>query len=626
MNISDIRAKYPQYKDLSDGELLDGLHGKFYSDMPKEEFMRSVGYAPQSRMQMLKDEALTSVPGGFVRGVKDVIDTGASYLSRLGGDDEARQVQQMNAAGKRDFEQAQERTGNNVFPSIARVGGNIATTWPIAGVLGGAANAVGLTRLGNALASGGMTTGAARTPGVLGGAADMGIRVAGGAGTGFATAGMVDPEAAPLGAAVGGALPVVARVGGAIGHTVGNAVSDSRAARTAADKIAQTLGGRQAAQNAIADIQTYFPRGAENIPLSSAAVTRNPALAQLEQGSRLNASPLWHQFDQRQGRAVFDNVTQATQEAAELGARKAARAENWKAAWDAASNSAKPRVWQSRMTQLWDDLDVALQTPEASNPAVRGVIDAVKGEIDRLGPMFGPGNLQQLRANLSGKANTMSPDAFKSAPRDSPAIISLMKEMDDILNHTTGGKWQKVIEGYAKDSEKVRSAAAASKVRGAFVDSSGNLMKKSLDAAGDVPIVTEAGLRGALNAAKMPDGSIALSPAAQQRVNATMDALQRQSMVQQLKRSATAGGGSDTVSNAIASGAARQVGAPNLLLQLLDATRKVGMGRVDNQMAGLLSSPDDLARALEVWMRPQQPGLLSTGVYRAAPLLPAAGH
>lgn len=43
MNLSDFRAKYPQYDDLSDDELARGLHQKFYSDMPFEEFSSKIG-------------------------------------------------------------------------------------------------------------------------------------------------------------------------------------------------------------------------------------------------------------------------------------------------------------------------------------------------------------------------------------------------------------------------------------------------------------------------------------------------------------------------------------------------------------------------------------------------------
>lgn len=40
--ITDIRTKYPQYNDLTDRELAEKFHAKFYSDMPFEEFASKV--------------------------------------------------------------------------------------------------------------------------------------------------------------------------------------------------------------------------------------------------------------------------------------------------------------------------------------------------------------------------------------------------------------------------------------------------------------------------------------------------------------------------------------------------------------------------------------------------------
>jgi hypothetical protein len=37
-SLAEIRAKYPQYADIPDAKLVDSLHTKFYSDMPKAEF------------------------------------------------------------------------------------------------------------------------------------------------------------------------------------------------------------------------------------------------------------------------------------------------------------------------------------------------------------------------------------------------------------------------------------------------------------------------------------------------------------------------------------------------------------------------------------------------------------
>jgi hypothetical protein len=64
-NIAEIRQQYPQYQDLSDEQLAQGLHQKFYSDMPFEEFSGKIGLSapvatPQKQVGAIED-AINSV-------------------------------------------------------------------------------------------------------------------------------------------------------------------------------------------------------------------------------------------------------------------------------------------------------------------------------------------------------------------------------------------------------------------------------------------------------------------------------------------------------------------------------------------------------------------------------------
>lgn len=178
---------------------------------------------PPTRSQMFKDELLTSIPGGLVRGVKDVIDTGAEYLSKLGGSEESARVKAMNDAGDAEFAQAQERAGAGAS-GVARVAGNIVGTLPVGGVLGAGAKAAGMTRLGNALQSGGFVTGAPAATTLGGKAADLGIRMAGGGATGYASAGMIDSGSADTGGIIGATLPPAARAARAVGGAAASLV------------------------------------------------------------------------------------------------------------------------------------------------------------------------------------------------------------------------------------------------------------------------------------------------------------------------------------------------------------------------------------------------------------------
>lgn len=46
-SLADVRTKFPEYGYLSDRELADALHKKFYADVPRDEFDRRVGIVPE---------------------------------------------------------------------------------------------------------------------------------------------------------------------------------------------------------------------------------------------------------------------------------------------------------------------------------------------------------------------------------------------------------------------------------------------------------------------------------------------------------------------------------------------------------------------------------------------------
>lgn len=49
LSIADVRAKFPQYDNLSDGELAGAIHQRFYSQMDRAEFNNLIGYAAVNR-------------------------------------------------------------------------------------------------------------------------------------------------------------------------------------------------------------------------------------------------------------------------------------------------------------------------------------------------------------------------------------------------------------------------------------------------------------------------------------------------------------------------------------------------------------------------------------------------
>ena len=79
MNIAQIRGKYPQYKDLSDKQLADALHAKFYSDLPVQDYYKRIGFAPETTvLGQVKEGFKGLIPGAV--GLVESAAVGASAL------------------------------------------------------------------------------------------------------------------------------------------------------------------------------------------------------------------------------------------------------------------------------------------------------------------------------------------------------------------------------------------------------------------------------------------------------------------------------------------------------------------------------------------------------------------
>lgn len=67
-SIAEVRQQFPQYQDLSDDQLAEALHRKFYADMPREEFNAKMGLAapvPGVTGNDLADSGLTGLRQGL---------------------------------------------------------------------------------------------------------------------------------------------------------------------------------------------------------------------------------------------------------------------------------------------------------------------------------------------------------------------------------------------------------------------------------------------------------------------------------------------------------------------------------------------------------------------------------
>jgi hypothetical protein len=115
ITIQEVRAKYPQYNDLSDKELVDSLHGKYYSDIPINEFYQKVGLgqdiAPQPKLtkpQTALDYAKSAGSGLY---------KGLSYIAGFPGDIEKLGQQYLPPIMTRPV--AEIFTGKEVQPTQA---------------------------------------------------------------------------------------------------------------------------------------------------------------------------------------------------------------------------------------------------------------------------------------------------------------------------------------------------------------------------------------------------------------------------------------------------------------------------------------------------------------------------
>ena len=479
---------------------------------------------------------------------------------------------------------------------------------------------------------------ATRLAGVKGFATNVGV------GTGLAALDpTVEGESRAMNMATGGALSGVLPMATSAVRGVYNSVTRGGGQNRAGKEVAKVLteGGGDEQTVLRQTIERLRNAKPGSIPLSTAAQLSDAQIARLEQGSRARSGANWYDFDQDQARAVSDAVRTATSSADELAARRGLRQRNIDLRKGQAFASVNGGAWNDDLSRLTQNLDVAMRSPEASNPAVLNMLKALRGEIDRLGDDFTPQNLATIRANLSSKFNPTNPNVYAAAPRDSAARLSVMQEVDNILNNATNNRWQDVVSGYARDSKPVDASKAAGRVRDRFWDSNtGRVLGVSADAAGDVPKITEAGLGGALNAARGPDKSLLLSREANGRLEAILAALRSQNIVQGVKRSATAGGGSDTASNMYAARAAGKaaeaLGASSGSMTAASAStalNKLGelaTANKDRALAEALQNPQQMIALLERKLKAgaplntQEQYLLS--VLRAAPAAAATSN
>lgn len=136
--IAQIREQFPMYADIPDGELVRGIHRKFYSDMPYSSFLKNIDFAkpvdPTDGMSGTQ-KVLAGAGKAFVdagRGVRQIVGSDAPTMEGLVTGDKRSSIQ-------REIDQSREldaplmNTGGGVAGNII---GNAAMFAPTAAIPG----------------------------------------------------------------------------------------------------------------------------------------------------------------------------------------------------------------------------------------------------------------------------------------------------------------------------------------------------------------------------------------------------------------------------------------------------------------------------------------------------------
>jgi hypothetical protein len=84
-NIQSIRQQYPQYNDMSDTQLANALHAKYYSDMPQNQFYQKINFtptaqAPSSTLQNIANSQLVNSVLGAGDAVRNTLSDTANII------------------------------------------------------------------------------------------------------------------------------------------------------------------------------------------------------------------------------------------------------------------------------------------------------------------------------------------------------------------------------------------------------------------------------------------------------------------------------------------------------------------------------------------------------------------
>lgn len=392
-----------------------------------------------------------NVAAGLVRGAGSL---GATLLTPL--DYAARTLGiQNDFIGRTDRRQAMDEAlsslgadTNSLAYKGGKLGAEVAGTLGVGGALGAVAKAAGMTRIGNALATSGMTTGTDLAgANALARAADMGVRMVGGAATGGAAAGLVNPDDALTGVVVGAAMPPIAKGIGEIGNGTGRVLrgpeqpADLAASIAAARNTGYVIPPSQARPSLI-------NRGLEGfsgkVTTAQNASAKNQVITN-ELSARAVGLPADTKITPDVLKAVRDSAGQAYEAIGKSGT--ITPGQNYSAALDAIEAPFKKAAqgFPGAKPSPVLDLVESLRSPSFDAASAVEKIKALRTAAD---DSFRTGNTDLARASRSGAAaleNAIEEHLQQSGSsdllrqfRDARQLIAKTYSVEKALNPTTG--------------------------------------------------------------------------------------------------------------------------------------------------------------------------------------------
>ena len=459
-----------------------------------------------------------------------------------------------------------------------------------------------------------------------------------------------------LGAAGGGVAPHLLKGALAAGRGTVGAIDRSLAALPGAlgAGAAERTGRRQATRMLERELpggmpaNVYTPDPSINpsgVGTSAAVRTQSPELASLERGSRTSGGEHWMDFDRAAHQQRWEALDQGLAGPAEL-----------KMALDAADNvgakvpygAVDPAIFNQEMNTFHAALQQAKQTAQYhGNPTVKAAVDYAETTMANAGQVT-PELLHTMRRTMA-KGLTGAPGAGEAGVRaagSEPFIIGLTKSMDNVLDNSSGGAWNRWKADYSDAMKQAEAIKADMNIRGKFVDQATGTLRKTSAGGDDVPVVTGAALKQAIASAGSMKrgprkGQNILRPQSEQLLQSAVKDIEKHGILQRSKAASTGGGGSDTASN-LAQALAMEAILPSgygsarfVAGQVLGHADRKSQKAMQEQLAKLLQDPEKLRAFLQMQAQAQMlrgglsgdaAGLLGSAVGGGAASIPMLGQ